>query len=176
MMKKVLLLFLILGFLFLDNTPYAQASKDVSTSSAMPESVDAFSLFWPVTAGKTIDDPLYFLKGLKEKIRGALIFGQGQKANYETLLATKRILEAKKLFNENKSDLAKQTLLTAQTNLNNVEGIISSNSDLGESGGEIIKKLTNLKIYLNFLIVKKSKTDFQPLLEKVEQLLKKLTT
>ncbi len=68
------------------------------------------AVFWPLAAGKTIEDPLYFLKELKENARGWIVFGAGQKANYQTTLVTKRLFEVEKLLKENKKGPALKTI------------------------------------------------------------------
>lgn len=90
-----------------------QASQTASTSAA----VDRFELFWPLTAGKTSDQSLYFLKRLKENFRGMLIFGTAQKADYQVMLATKRLLEADKLLIDGKTAAADETLQAGSESL-----------------------------------------------------------
>lgn len=100
------------------NNTYAQ---DSSPSAEFNPDV----VFWPLSAGKTIDDSLYFLKQWKETLRGLIIFGQIQKADYQLTLATKRLLEADKLMQQQKFDAASKTLdlarLQIDSALTNVE-------------------------------------------------------
>lgn len=94
-MKKIV--FLCLAFLV------------VSATSA--KAVNSYELFWPMVAGKTTSDGfIYQLKIFKEDVRGYLIFGPTQKANYQVLRASKRLLEAEKLLLDKKDDLASITL------------------------------------------------------------------
>lgn len=104
--------FLGLFSFFYVNTVSAQDNDMLSTepSSTPSASVDSFEIFWPMVAGKTESEPLYFLKNLKEQIRGWFIFGTVQKADYAVFLATKRVLEAEKLMREEKYDLAANSL------------------------------------------------------------------
>jgi hypothetical protein len=64
--------------------------------------VSSFELFWPISAGKVAGEPLYFLKTLKENVRGMLIFSTYKKAEYAITLGEKRVVEAEKLFLEKK--------------------------------------------------------------------------
>src|SRR3989338_9481511 len=99
--KTLLVAFFI--FLFSVNVVFAQTPSPKTT----------FEAFWPLTAGKTIDDPLYFLKVWKENFRGMFIFGNPKKAEYAVYLGTKRVLEAEKLLKNGKKELAHQTLVKA---------------------------------------------------------------
>src|SRR3989344_7375004 len=82
----------------------------VAQEKVVPAEVNSFVLFWPVSAGKTMGESLYGLKTFKEKVRGLLIFGKVQKVDYSLFLATKRVVEAEKLLNDGKDDLAVKTL------------------------------------------------------------------
>lgn len=113
-----------------------------------PSEVNSFELFWPLVAGKTEDEPLYFLKQLKEKVRGFLIFGVPQKLDYNVLLTTKRILETEKLLKEGKTDVAKKTLTRAQAQLSkaekNLDEAKSSNQSLGQVSQVVMSRLSNI--------------------------------
>lgn len=149
-------MFLIFLFTFTASS-LAQETK-TTTSSAQ---INTFELFWPITAGKTIDDKFYFLKDFKEKLRGALIFGDTEKANYAILLATKRVLEADKLISENKDftktlKLAEERVKEAQKLTENVR---NKNQPLGQAGVEMNARLSNLEKFLMFR--KEEKKDFE---------------
>lgn len=136
---------LIITFLVVVPLSYAQ-------NTASPSAVSSFELFWPLTAGKTIDDSTYFLKSLKENIRGFLIFGVSEKANYAVLLATKRVLEAEKLQKENKKEKAEQTLKLALEQLERVEKNINVAKTDKKSLGTTLKvmqdRIANLENFL----------------------------
>lgn len=70
-------------------------SPSVASSSAL---VSTYELFWPITAGRTMNDSSYWIKGLKESLRGLIIFGDLKKASYNLELSDKRMVEAEKLF------------------------------------------------------------------------------
>lgn len=136
-------------------SPIASPNPEVSTESATPQELDRFTLFWPLVAGKTKVDSMYFLKRLKESARGLLIFGKPQKAEYEVFLATKRVLEADSLISLGKSDIASQTLDDANKNLDEAIKLMNdSKEDPGRSGvvDEVKKKLGNIDELLDFLI------------------------
>lgn len=109
--------FLVILFILFLFSGTVIASEGDSTISAKLKSGGSYELFWPLTAGKTVDEPLYFLKLWKENIQGMLIFNTAKKADYEVMLATKRILEAEKLFKDGKKDLAIQSLEKASSML-----------------------------------------------------------
>lgn len=156
-------------------------AKELPTESSSPSaSLNAFELFWPVSPGKTLDEPLYFLKDLKEKIRGALIFGTPQKAEYEVLLGVKRVLETEKLLNQSKNDLANQTLDLAKLQFEmakkNLEIAKSKKEPLKESGGVTFTRLSNLEKYLNQLIQQHTNNQdkLRVILSQVQDLLAKI--
>lgn len=124
-------------------------------SSEMAENVDSFELFWPIVAGKTRGESWYFLKRLKEKVRGALIFGDAKDAEYNVFLATKRVVEAEKLINEDKSDVTLETLEEAKENMSKAqdkwEDVENTDTPVKH---EINNKLDNLEKFLPSLISK----------------------
>lgn len=128
------------------------AQENNSTISAKLKSGGSFELFWPSTAGKTIEDSTYFLKLWKEQIQGILIFDTAQKANYEVKLATKRVLETEKLLKEKKNDLAIQTLEKALANLSSARTKFSestkSGNDYQSEKINITNQLSNLEVFL----------------------------
>lgn len=111
--------------------------------------VNSFEVFWPLVAGKTQDEPFYFLKRWKENVRGFLIFGTPQKVDYSVLLATKRVLEVEKLMKEKKFDVAKNALESAQTQLDkaekNIDAAKSSGQSLGQVSQVVVSRLSNIE-------------------------------
>ena len=149
-MKKIIIgIFSSLLLIGIFSTSAFAVSTPAPTSP--PSNISSFELFWPIVAGKTMEDPLYFLKTLKEKVRGFLIFGKAQKADHNVFLATKRVVEAEKLISESKRELAVKTLDKAVVLLKSAETEVSSTS------GEVIpsdiknninKQLENLEIFI----------------------------
>lgn len=108
--KFLLSLFLVFGIFSLVTLPTevrAQSKRGTSKTpvvtpspspSPSPDPVDSYDLFWPISAGRVMGDPLYFLKSLKESLRELLVFGDYKKAEYNITLAEKRLLESEYLF------------------------------------------------------------------------------
>lgn len=167
-MRKIYSVFLLFIVVFFSLAQLVRAQKTVSTPSPLPQTVDSYELFWPLVAGKTIGEPFYFLKVIKENVRGMLIFGKEQKADYDLFLATKRILEVEKLLNDNKTDSALKTLDAFLNKLKSgkqvwaeakQEGSIASPAD-----SNVQKQATNINLFLKGLSPKytgevKSKID-----------------
>ncbi len=123
-----------------------------SQTTPLSSDLNSFEIFWPVAAGKTVGEPLYKLKLFKEKVRGMLIFGDIQKADYALFLSTKRLVEAEKLINLNQVDSAKQTisamydqLKVVSENVSNKEGADKEDID------EINIKLEKLEMFVGWL-------------------------
>lgn len=131
----------------------------VPTPSPKPvvvETVNSFELFWPMVAGKTMQSRLFFLKTIKEKVRGFLIFGKAEKADYDVFLGIKRMLEAEVLMKANLNDLANKTLDSAASDLDSA----AANIDAAKASGDIAQnvkddintRVANLKKFTAFLI------------------------
>lgn len=60
--------------------------------------INSYELFWPISPGKVMGENLYYFKLFKENLRGAVIFSDLKKADYNITLAEKRIVEAEQLF------------------------------------------------------------------------------
>lgn len=144
-------------------------AEQSSSPSATP--INSFEYFWPLTAGRTMDQSGYFLKQLKEKIRGVLIFGTSSKAKYNVTLTTKRVLEAEKLLDDVKMDYAAKTLDIASDYITQVDLV---KNDLGNSKEEILKNITRLDQYTEYLINVKKQIQFQHLTDQLLQLQKSL--
>lgn len=141
------------------------------------EATDSYELFWPIVAGKTLGDPLYFVKTLKENIRGILILGKAQKTEYSLFLTTKRVVEAEKLMLQGSEDLASKTLDKAILQVDHARkysaeagGTISLKSD------EINNQLDNLERFLPLLASNYSPSSdkINSLLEQIEDLNRKI--
>lgn len=173
-MKKI---FLVLSFLFLfsllPSFVYAQETKNNQ------EDVNSFELFWPVVAGKSKGDSLYSLKLFKEKVRGLLIFGKPQKADYSLFLTTKRVLEAEKLSKEGKKDYSVQTFDMALSQLAVVEKSIDNSGDnIKSTVDDLNLKFDNLEVFLPWLVPQykdqELTTKAQQVLDKVIELHNKI--
>lgn len=160
MRKIVFAVFLALLLFGVSFGSIVAASVSAQKPTPSPSSVSSFELFWPVVAGKTMDDSLYVLKTLKENLRGMLIFGKAQKADYAVLLSTKRVVEAEKLINEGKNDLADKTLEQASIQLDkagsNLDKALETKTSFQNEATDIVNKISNLETFIPWLI---SKTD-----------------
>ncbi|CAN5347387.1 hypothetical protein BH10PAT1_BH10PAT1_6050 [soil metagenome] len=151
-------------------------AKTTPTPTPQPTPYDSFANFWPMSAGKTMQSKIYFLKTLKEKIRGMLIFGSAQKADYDVFLGIKRMLEAETLMKGNVPDLANKTLDSANSNLDKANDALinaKNSSDIDQdTKNEINTRLTNLKAFTNSLIIQYPdyKDKLQVIFEKLNSL------
>lgn len=172
--KIIVIIFVVV--IILNFTGSIRAEVQSTATSGANISEQSFEIFWPLSPGITSDQPLYLLKTFKETIRGILIFGEPEKANYKALLANKRFLEAIKLMQENKIELANKTLTASIYELDMVEkSLISAKKKkepLGRSGKDILNKLNNLETIGNILIETNDglKNQLQNLLRRVENL------
>lgn len=151
-----------------------------SPEAQVAEELNSFKMFWPLVAGKTLDDGfVYSLKRLKENLRGMIIFGKVEKADYLVFLATKRILEAEKLLNEGKYELANETLGDALNHLSGAEGKIqeyTENERLHNKNREMIDRLSNIEKLTGLLASNKtaSSDKLKEVVDKVSSITKKL--
>lgn len=154
-MKKVGIVFgliIIFFFIFIQKTI---AEDGVASPTSAPQTINSFELFWPVVAGKTEGDSLYFLKIIKEKIKGKLIFGHSKKADYAVSLATKRVVETEKLLQKNENRLALDTLDKAINRLGYGQANWIKSKQL--AGGNVSERvnlenqLNNLDVFLTYL-------------------------
>ena len=151
-------------------TPVSTPTPTPVVTSALSE-VNSFEAFWPVVAGKTQGESLYFLKELKEQVRGWLIFGTPQKLDYSVFLTTKRVLESEKLLDEGKVDLAKSTLFKAQDQLDkasmNMDSAKSGNNSLAEVSGVAGSRLSNVSKLTAWLATKDGNKEVRDLLMRI---------
>jgi len=121
-MKKFLIVIVVFLFSFFSVSiafaqspaPASQEAKESTESSMIDYSTfNSFEKFWPVTAGKVMGDSLYFLKTLKEDLRGLLYFSDLKKGDYNMTLSEKRLVEAEKLYLEKKDSANGQKSLQA---------------------------------------------------------------
>ncbi|MFC1625807.1 DUF5667 domain-containing protein [Patescibacteria group bacterium] len=175
------LLFLLVSVVLLTSFTKSVLAEDVATPVSTPSSeVSSFEMFWPIVAGRTMGDSLYSLKSFKEKLRGVLIFGQAQKADYSVFLATKRIVEAEKLILEGKTDLVEKTLVEATKQIDkatvNVTQALATGNPFQEQAINMGNRLSNLEIFIPQLVLKAdmNKDSLSKILEKISLLKAKL--
>lgn len=162
-MRK-LLIFFVFSILFSFLTPSVLAQKITQEK----ESVNSFELFWPLVAGRTKGDKLYPLKLFKEKLRGFLIFGKPQKADYSLFITTKRILEVEKLAKDDKKELSLATSDVALSELAIVERNINASGDsIKSTVDDLNLKFDNLETFLPWLITQYNDKDLKDKIQKV---------
>ncbi len=145
-MKKLLGGIILLSIFSFVTLP-SQAKAQNSTDATMSGQIDSFTLFWPLTAGKTrVDGISYKLKKLKESLREILLFSSGAKADYKVFLATKRLVEAEELWKEKRSKESIDTLAESQ------ESISGAFKEIEKADGLQLDKKTNLTNQLNNII------------------------
>lgn len=127
--------FFLLGLLFFALISWPGIAFSHERDEVVIEEVNSFELFWPMVAGKTVDDGfIYNLKLFKERVRGWFIFGATQKADYQVFLGTKRVLEAEKLLAEEKDELAQISLERATVQLSAAQDSFQKAKGAGNPG------------------------------------------
>ncbi|MEK7188745.1 MAG: DUF5667 domain-containing protein, partial [Patescibacteria group bacterium] len=119
---------------------------------------NSFELFWPVVAGRTQGDSLYPIKRWKEKLRGWLIFGNLQKADYFLFLSVKRFVEIEKLIKQGDTPNALSTIQNVNIELDQASYILNMTKANGDTAGSIKHnintRILNLKDFVTYLITK----------------------
>lgn len=143
----------------------AQEGNEVQKEKIVAE-VNSFELFWPLVAGRTMDDGfIYSLKILKETVRGWLVFGNSQKADYAVFLGTKRVLEAEKLLKEEEKDVADKTFDEALEQFKEAqENVVEASAKKSLSTNSVATmkpRLNNLMDFLPTLMSDKAKEVLQ---------------
>lgn len=180
MLKKLILGLAVAVFVLSSQLAFAQKLSSPS-SSPTPEAINSYEVFWPLVAGKTMDDPLYFLKSLKENLREILIFGNAEKANYQILIATKRILEAEVLINKDKFELALTTLDRALKKLHEASSNFEKAKQAGSAGNysDSVIRLENVRKLIGTILARETDDSLKNKLNEVnsqaESLHKKIT-
>src|SRR5258708_773505 len=178
MYKRLLALFSSLVLLFaFSSSVFAKVVVIKPSPTPVPVPVvNSFELFWPMSAGKTMQSKIYFLKTLKEEVRGFFIFGSAQKADYRVFLGIKRMLEAEALMKGNVSDLANKTLDSALSDFDKASTQLTSAKNSGDvdqaTKDEINSRVSNLKKFVNSLMVQYPdyKTKLQSILDKLNSI------
>ena len=174
----VLIIFIVLLFPF--NVLAQQSKPSPAPSPAPVPTVNLYELIWPLVAGMTVDDSLYFLKRIKEQVRGWFVFGTAQKADYAVFLGVKRVLEAEKLIKEKKTELANATFDEALKELTKAEETVSlaleKKENLGSTRQTMSDRLTNVVKLTTWLTTQTEKNNdkLQQVHSKAESLLRKL--
>lgn len=144
-MKKRLLLLFVLIFLFLNvQGLFAQENssikeKELSSVSAQIKTID-YVLPYP---GLLPDNPLYFLKAMRDRIISLLISSPLRKADFNLLAADKRLNEGILLFGkgEGKYNLAESTISKGENYFEQALDQAIQAKRIGESVGDIAQRL-----------------------------------
>jgi hypothetical protein len=136
-MKKLLLVILLILFSLSFQKTFAQ-----STPSAQVMNVQ-YDL--PYT-GILPDNPLYFLKALRDNVLGLLITDPLKKAQYDLLMADKRLSGAEALIIKNKDDLAVTTLSKSGNYFYQAIGLAGNAKRQGENVNDIVSKLVTASL------------------------------
>lgn len=179
-LKLLATLFLVVFFIQVSFR--GSTAVEVATPTPTPPAeVNSFELFWPMVAGRTVEDPLFLLKRLKENLRGWIIFSPSKKADYSVFLVTKRVLEAEKLINQSRKDASQKTLTLAQGELSagdkNLTKALESKEVSGDVRSSMVNRLNNLETFLKWFIPKSGeeyKNSLEDLLGKIQSMTGKL--
>lgn len=172
MQKLITTIFLFLitvSFLFLTNQILAQAAEQ------KPEVVDVYAVFWPIVPGKTVADPMFWAKQLKESFDGLFKFGEVAKSEYQIELSEKRLVEANKLLEDKDYSNAKNSLdlnkAARKEAVNLKKKAQEKNQDVNELILKLVKSLENQRkvlVYLNTQFPEEKHSE-------IEEMVKELT-
>lgn len=160
----------------LTNVAKTAITDDEVETTKENQTVNSYELFWPLAAGKTERDSLYFLKLLKEWVQGWFIGQDSKKADYEVLLGTKRVLEAEALIKNSKIDNALKTLEKADSHFSKAYNYIKVADSKGKLSIRDIRRerLINLRVltdYLKTVAPKETYPGLDAVREKVDRIL-----
>jgi hypothetical protein len=156
-MKKPLLIFLIVFLFFTAGQKVFAQNIYVSTSPAVLNS--QYTLPYP---GILPDNPLYFLKALRDNVINIFITDPLKKADYDLLMADKRLVAADKLLDKGNVDLAITTLSKSGNYFYLAIQQAANAKRQGEDSGDILSKLHDASLKHQQIIskmVQKSKGD-----------------
>ena len=137
-MKKLLLVILLVLFSLSFQKAFAQTA---SSAANLPQ----VQYDLPYT-GILPDNPLYFLKALRDNVLGLLITDPAKKAEYDLLMADKRLGGAEVLLSKDKDDLAITTLSKSGNYFYQAIGQADIAKRQGEDVNNIVSKLVTASI------------------------------
>lgn len=133
MRKAIVIFFLILFSSFNSSFSYAQ---NTSTSSALPKV--EYELPYP---GLLPDNPLYYLKAIRDNIFKILIRDPMKKAEFDLLQSDKRLGGAKSLLEKGKDDLGLTTLSKSGNYFDDAIANIFKAKRQGEKTDQLLDKM-----------------------------------
>ncbi len=144
LLNVLVVVFLLVAGFFTVNKVEAQEieiTEELQAKVATPPS--SYELFFPITPGKVLGDPLYPLKQFKETLRELITFGKMNKAEYNLTLSEKRLIEGEYLYNMEDYENASQTMDNAQTRRDNVVSLYQELSKEDNETADILKVKIN---------------------------------
>jgi hypothetical protein len=152
------LLTAIIGFIFalsLFFSPTGIHAAGDPEASGSAQTVDVYSLFWPIVPGKTVADSMFWVKQLKETFSGMFSFGNVNKSKYQIDLSEKRLVEAYKLIQDKDYANAQKSLdlnkAARDEALKLKKKAIEEKADALELTNRLVKSLENQEKALMFL-------------------------
>lgn len=135
-MKKIAIFFIFLLFFFL--FPQKSLAQN-SSPSALPK--PAVVEYYLPYAGILPDNTLYFLKAFRDNLIGFLISDPLKKADYNLLMADKRLVSAHALIDKKKYELAITTLSKAENYFEKSVKLVGDAKKQGRDASQLIDKL-----------------------------------
>ena len=161
---------LFLSFTLIISTAAAQENNTSPTS----EKVDVYGLFWPIVPGKTVGDPMFMLKQLKESLSGMFVFGNVGKSEHQIQISEKRLVEAAKLIeNKDFSNAVKSIEMNAEARKSALllkKKAIEEKADALELTNKLVKSLGNQEkalIYLQSQMGENEKAKMNEILKQI---------
>ena len=136
---KFLILFGILFFLVLINPVFAQTIVAPNSGAKNVQ----YDLPYP---GILPDSPLYFLKALRDNAINFFITDPLKKADYDLLMADKRLGASQMLLDKGEGDLSITTLSKAGNYFDNAISLAVQAKNQGENSDSILAKLLNASL------------------------------
>lgn len=133
-MKKTLLLFLLLSLFF---SLAALKTFAQTASSSAPMHVE-YDLPYP---GLLPDNPLYYLKAIRDNILKFIISDPLKKSEFDLLQADKRLVSAQALFSKGKKELSITTLSKSGNYFDDAISNVQKAKKQGEEVRQLINKL-----------------------------------
>lgn len=141
-MKSYLILIILSAIFFVFTyfkTPvFAQESTATSTAETVMTKSD-YNLPYP---GILPDNPLYFLKALRDKVVSFLINDSVKKAQFNLLTSDKRIAAAQSLVDKEKKELAITTISKSTNYFFNAVAAVGEAKKIGKETGGILTSLS----------------------------------
>ncbi len=140
-MKGFIGLVLLMCLLFTTVSVSAQTITLPATDSAAMASAPAqihYDLPYP---GILPDHPLYFLKVMRDRLVGFLISDPVKKAEFNLLQSDKKLFAARMLFEDDKDELALETLSKSNNYMHNAISAANRAEEAGRDPSSVVQKI-----------------------------------